>query len=316
MGGAAAPRRTGPERGVLRPHRPSSSTAGASPRSERRQPIGRWRRPAAVRALGPGASGWRGSAVRWIARPVAAAGSERAGPSRASPCRPRWRVPVVGPVRSAASVSTGASRIHAISDRRSISVSPSTTGSWSARPAGTSTSQRRDSRCQRRGSVAVATTASDGHDRAGIHARRREQERTGDHARRPRPSRRGRRPRRTRAAGAAGAVPRRRTPMPARTACRTRPTWRRALPARRRSPTRRRLPCRRPDEGGDAGDRSQRDDHARRRQRRRRRDRHGDDAGHPHDGGANRGDGLDRVAAARSLPRTPPASRPRRRRST
>ena len=66
-------------------------------------------------------------------------------------CATSMACPVAGPVRSAASVSAGARRIRATSDRRSISVSPSTTGSCSASPAGTSTSHRRDSWCQRRG---------------------------------------------------------------------------------------------------------------------------------------------------------------------
>ena len=57
--------------------------------------------------------------------------------------------PAAGPVRSAASVSASANSIPSTSDRGIISVSPSTTGSCTTSPAGTSTSQRRPSRLNR-----------------------------------------------------------------------------------------------------------------------------------------------------------------------
>ena len=121
VGRAAAPRRAGPERRVLRPDRPDRcSAAGSPPPADHRaspapspagQPIGSRRRRAGLeRAAGPGRADEERRAGGWPG-PVAAGGSGRGAPSRRPWSATSTALPGRGPVRSAASVSAGASAI-------------------------------------------------------------------------------------------------------------------------------------------------------------------------------------------------------------
>ena len=216
LGDAAAPGRAGPERRVLRPHRPL--------RARRRH-----RRPDA--AAGPAAAGARAARRRAARRPSRARHVRRARPAAALRGRGastavaasrerdlRRPSPGVGPVRSSGAGARGRSptATAAICRRGSISVSASTTGSWTTSPAGTTTSHRRLSWCQRRGSSHVAAAATTSGDAAEARTRcPATASGAVTHRGDPHRPRHDRRRRGSRAAGAAGSAARRRRP----TAC-------------------------------------------------------------------------------------------------